>query len=62
MDGHQEKRLRTIPGMVPSILDLPAGCKFVTRCEERIERCALVEPELIETAPGHWVRCHLVNP
>ena len=62
VDGERQQRLATIPGSVPSILDLPAGCKFVTRCSERIERCALVEPELIESAPGHWVRCHLVNP
>jgi oligopeptide/dipeptide ABC transporter ATP-binding protein len=62
VDGEKQKRLTTIPGSVPSILDLPAGCKFETRCSVRIERCVLEEPELIESTPGHWVRCHLVNP
>ena len=62
VEGEKQRRLRAIPGNVPGILDLPAGCKFVTRCLERLDRCALVEPELIETTPGHWVRCHLVNP
>jgi oligopeptide/dipeptide ABC transporter ATP-binding protein len=62
VDGPRQERLTTIPGSVPSILDLPAGCKFVTRCSERIEKCALIEPELIETLPGHWARCHVVNP
>jgi len=62
VDGPRQERLTTIPGSVPSIVDLPAGCKFVTRCNERIEKCALIEPELIETLPGHWVRCHVVNP
>ena len=62
VDGEKQQRLRTIPGNVPDILDLPAGCKFVTRCAERLERCSLAEPELLETSPGHWVRCHLVNP
>jgi peptide/nickel transport system ATP-binding protein len=62
VEGERRRRLTTIPGSVPSILDLPAGCKFVTRCAERLERCALIEPELIESSPGHWVRCHLVNP
>jgi peptide/nickel transport system ATP-binding protein len=62
VDGNKQRRLSAIPGSVPSILDLPAGCKFETRCSERIEKCVLIEPELIETAPGHWVRCHLVNP
>ena len=62
VDGAREERLRTIPGSVPSILDLPVGCKFVTRCDVRIEKCAFVEPELLESQPGHWARCHLVNP
>jgi len=62
VDGDRQRRLSAIPGSVPSILDLPAGCKFETRCSERIEKCALIEPQLIENPPGHWVRCHLVNP
>jgi peptide/nickel transport system ATP-binding protein len=62
VDGDKQRRLTAIPGNVPSILDLPAGCKFETRCSERFEKCVLVEPQLIESSPGHWVRCHLVNP
>jgi peptide/nickel transport system ATP-binding protein len=61
VDGQKKERLNAIPGNVPSILELPAGCKFVTRCPERFEPCESVEPDLIETAPGHWVRCHLVG-
>jgi len=61
VDGDRQRRLRTIPGNVPSILDLPVGCKFVTRCTEKLQKCESIEPELIETSPGHWVRCHLVN-
>ena len=59
--GERHARLRTIPGNVPSILDLPIGCKFVTRCPERLGKCATYEPELIEVSPGHWVRCVLVE-
>jgi len=62
VDGERQHRLRTIPGNVPSIMELPAGCKFETRCPERFDRCVVEEPKLIEAAPGHWVRCHLVNP
>ena len=62
IEGEKLRRLPAIPGNVPSILDLPTGCKFETRCPDRFEKCVLVEPELIEHAPGHWVRCHLVNP
>jgi peptide/nickel transport system ATP-binding protein len=61
VDGSRHSRLKTIPGNVPSILDLPVGCKFVTRCPERLEKCFTYEPELIEVSPGHLVRCVLVE-
>jgi peptide/nickel transport system ATP-binding protein len=61
-DLGQRRRLDAIPGAVPSILDFPAGCKFWTRCAEKIEPCARVEPGLIEIEPGRWCRCHLVKP
>jgi len=54
-------RLETIPGMVPSILELPSGCKFCTRCTLQEERCDREEPPLQEVRPGHFVRCHFVG-
>ena len=62
VDGERARRLTTIPGSVPDIHHLPAGCKFSTRCAERFEPCDSTEPQLIETAPDHWVRCHLHDP
>jgi peptide/nickel transport system ATP-binding protein len=59
VDGPKATRLTTIPGSVPDILDLPAGCKFTTRCPDRFEPCPDIEPALVERAPGHFVRCHL---
>jgi len=59
VDGKRGERLTTIPGAVPDIHDLPAGCKFVTRCQDRFSPCDPIEPPLVEAAPGHWVRCHL---
>jgi oligopeptide/dipeptide ABC transporter ATP-binding protein len=58
--GDKHDRLRTIPGNVPGIHDLPEGCKFLTRCPERFDQCD-VEPELVEVSPGHTVRCHLIG-
>jgi oligopeptide/dipeptide ABC transporter ATP-binding protein len=55
------KRLATIRGNVPSIFDLPQGCKFCTRCPVVEPRCWTEEPPLREAAPGHRVRCHLVG-
>ena len=60
--GREEKaRLQTIPGIVPSILDMPEGCKFSERCTERVDRCEREEPALLEVRPGHFCRCHLVE-
>jgi oligopeptide/dipeptide ABC transporter ATP-binding protein len=56
------RRLDTIPGMVPSPLHFPSGCKFHTRCPYRQEpRCSAEEPELREITPGHFARCHFAG-
>jgi oligopeptide/dipeptide ABC transporter ATP-binding protein len=57
---HVEKgRLTAIRGMVPSIIDLPVGCKFSTRCDHVMAICREKEPELREIETGRWARCHL---
>ena len=61
-DKEKRHRLDTIPGIVPSVMDFPAGCKFWTRCPHVEERCKQVEPELVEIRPGRQCRCHLVQP
>ena len=50
-----------IRGMVPSILELPKGCKFCTRCDHVQPECEESEPELLEIEPGHFVRCHFAG-
>ena len=51
------KRLEAIPGAVPNPLYLPKGCKFGPRCKYCTEKCRQAEPELVEVAPNHLVRC-----
>ncbi|MCU0643964.1 MAG: ABC transporter ATP-binding protein [bacterium] len=55
---HKEK-LNTIPGIVPSLYDLPIGCKFAPRCSFVMDVCYQNEPDLIEAKPGHFSRCWL---
>ena len=63
--GQADKELDTIPGSVPNLINLPSGCKFAPRCQARIEhdlsQCTEDEPDLIEMAPNHWVRCWLYD-
>jgi len=54
-----DKLLKTIPGVVPSLLDLPPGCAFQDRCDRVFERCRSQEPSLIHLRSNHWVRCWL---
>lgn len=53
----RKSRLNVIDGMVPSLADLPSGCRFQNRCPYRIDTC-LRQPPLEEVAPGHHVACH----
>jgi oligopeptide/dipeptide ABC transporter ATP-binding protein len=50
-------RLRTIPGMVPSLLRLPEGCLFSDRCPDVFDDCRRAAPPMVAVGDGHWVRC-----
>ena len=52
-------RLEAIGGTVPSILNLPVGCRFADRCKFAMPECRAAEPPLREVAPGHKVACIL---
>jgi dipeptide transport system ATP-binding protein len=43
--------------MVPSLHELPAGCKFQDRCPAVQDECRRVEPELRRLGDNQ-VRCH----
>jgi ABC-type dipeptide/oligopeptide/nickel transport system ATPase component len=69
-----EKRLPSIPGMVPDLDAIPPGCPFADRCpfrqeaqarfragetaEDDLSVCDRVDPPLEEYAPGHFAACH----
>ena len=53
------EKLEAIPGIVPSPLNLPDGCRFSDRCARVEDGCRTGEPELREVEDGHWVSCFL---
>jgi len=57
----REHRLRTIPGLVPSLRDLPAGCKFAPRCELALDLCHRLEPDHFQVG-NQSVLCHAYSP
>ena len=56
IDGN---RLKVIPGNVPSLKKLPAGCPFHPRCEYCSERCRTEFPPTTTYSDGHTVACWL---
>lgn len=51
------ERLRTIPGTVPDLNEMPQGCRFYPRCSKRQDSCQETVPPLLEVDSGHFVRC-----
>ncbi len=56
LDGDRTQKLNVIKGVVPSLQNVPTGCRFAPRCDFSTEQC-LNPPELIELDNGHKVRC-----
>jgi peptide/nickel transport system ATP-binding protein/oligopeptide transport system ATP-binding protein len=50
-------RLKTIPGVVPSLLQLPEGCLFSDRCPDVFGDCRRIAPEMVAAGENHFVRC-----
>jgi len=55
----EEKRLKVIPGFVPKLSELPAGCKFHPRCSYVMDICKKDEPHMKDLGNGRWIRCYL---
>ncbi len=53
----KKSRLEPIPGIVPSLLDLPKGCRFQERCKYVKDACKVDEPVLRPIGDGRQVRC-----
>ncbi len=55
------KRLNQIPGVMPGLAKIPAGCPFSNRCSLVEDICRSTRPELETKLNGTQVACHLVK-
>ncbi len=55
----QRGMLSGIPGVAPSLRQLPPGCAFHGRCDVHIDRCLIERPMLDDDPGGHHAACHL---
>jgi peptide/nickel transport system ATP-binding protein/oligopeptide transport system ATP-binding protein len=53
----EDVRLNTIPGIVPSLFNLPEGCLFNNRCPDVFDQCRELKPEMESVGENHIVRC-----
>jgi len=58
----RKARLEAIPGVVPSLLKPPPGCRFAARCKHAMPRCRDAVPPLLDVGGGHKVACVLYQP
>lgn len=54
------RHLPTIPGEIPDLRQRPPGCVFATRCDQRIDACDKVPPD-VAVESGHVARCVLAE-
>jgi len=59
LDGIPKSRLPAIEGIVPSLFDLPTGCRFNNRCARAIALCRESVPALRERQAAQIIACHL---
>jgi oligopeptide/dipeptide ABC transporter ATP-binding protein len=57
IDGTKHRRLRAIPGTIPSAVNPPSGCRFHPRCPLAIPDCSTIDPPLEAKVPNHYVAC-----
>jgi len=58
-DPLRKKNRIILKGDVPSPINPPAGCRFHTRCPEKMTICETVEPLFKELQDDHYTACHL---
>jgi len=57
LDHERKVKLDTIDGMVPSLHDMPKGCRFQNRCPHGQAKCETSAPQIETIAAGHQVSC-----
>ena len=57
--GAKKGELASIPGMVPSLITPPPGCKFHPRCPYAMDICRKEFPQMVEIGKGQLARCFL---
>jgi oligopeptide/dipeptide ABC transporter ATP-binding protein len=58
LGGKRGRKLSTIPGNVPDLINPPSGCRFHPRCDKGKPECVTKKPTLNKMEKNHYVACH----
>ncbi|MBC7127669.1 MAG: ABC transporter ATP-binding protein [Candidatus Methanosuratincola petrocarbonis] len=54
----QTRKLVSIPGNIPNLINPPSGCRFHPRCQYATDKCKGEIPPLVDVGDGHMISCH----
>lgn len=60
LEDERKTELNVIKGMVPSLYELPAGCRFQNRCPYAMHNCEIEPPPLKSVGENHFAACYLL--
>jgi oligopeptide/dipeptide ABC transporter ATP-binding protein len=61
LDSPHKQPLKVIKGVVPSLDELPDGCRFENRCPHAQPVCRTAHPPMVEVGPHHLSACYFAN-
>lgn len=61
LDNKRKIKLNVIKGMVPSLYEIPDGCRFQNRCPYVMEICKKVSPTMYSVNKDHYASCYLLE-
>ena len=59
LETPRKTKLNVIEGIVPSLYELPSGCRFRNRCPHAMDICAGDPPPMTSVAKDHFAACYL---
>jgi oligopeptide/dipeptide ABC transporter ATP-binding protein len=59
LETPRKTKLNIIEGIVPSLYELPSGCRFRNRCPHAMEVCTGDPPPMISVGADHLAACYL---
>jgi peptide/nickel transport system ATP-binding protein len=62
LDPAQRHEEPPLTGDPPNLVNIPAGCRFRSRCPSAEQVCEAIEPALTPLTPGHSASCLMASP